>query len=335
MNLKMVIRIALCLPLVLAVNAAAQAAQPSRTREVRGQVSSPAPVAIRTVKVADHLYVLLGAGGNITAQVGDAGILIVNTGSQEASEAVLAALRQITDRPLRLILNTNADPRNTGGNEALYAAGRYVGDRGELNHSQISAHEAVLNRMSASQGQAPAAPEVAWPTDVFYTDTIEHYFNKEPIVMYHAPAALTDGDAFVHFRKSDVIVAGDLFLISSYPRIELEKGGNINGVIDALNRMIDIAVPEENQEGGTMIVSGDGRPTDEYDLVVYRDMVTVFRDRVADMIKKEMTLSQVIAAKPTRDYDGRYATPSWTADQFVTAIYRSLKSTPAQAGEGK
>lgn len=320
-------------PVLFALAAVAQAAQPSRTREASAPVAPPA--VIRTVKLTDSIHVLLGAGGNITAQVGDAGILIVNTGNAGTSEPVLAALRQITDRPLRLILNTNAEPHNTGGNEALYWAGRYVGDRGELNHAQISAHEAVLNRLSAPQGQAPAAPEIAWPTDVFYTATIEHFFNREAIVMYHAPAARTDGDAFVYFRKSDVIVAGDLFLIHSYPVIDLEKGGSIQGLIDALNRMIDIAIPEGNQEGGTMIVSGDGRPTDEYDLVVYRDMVTVFRDRVADMIKNGMTLQQVLAAKPTRDYDGRYATPAWTPDQFVTAIYRSLESTPATARAGE
>lgn len=335
MNLNTAVRVALCLPVLLSAAFVAEAAQPSRQREARNPVTAPAPVVIRTVKLSDTLYVLLGAGGNITAQVGDAGILIVNTGMAGTSEAVIAALRRLTDRPLRLILNTNADARNTGGNAALYAAGRYVGDRGELDHAQISAHEAVLNRMSMPQGGVQAAPEVAWPTDVFYADTIEHYFNKEGIVMYYAPAALTDGDAFVYFRKSDVIVAGDLFRMNTYPVIEVEKGGSVNGVIDALNRMIDIAIPEGNQEGGTMIVSGDGRPSDEYDLVIYRDMVTVFRDRVADMKKRGMTLQQVLAARPTRDYDGRFASPSWTPEQFVTAIFRSLESVPATARTGE
>ncbi len=334
MNRKNAIRLALGIPALLAL-VVTQAAQPSRQRDARGPAVAPPAVVVRTVKLGDQIHVLLGAGGNITAQVGDAGILLVNTGTAGTSEAVLAALRQITDRPLRLILNTNAEPHNTGGNEALYWAGRYVGDRVELNHAQISAHEAVLNRLSAPQGQTPAAPEAAWPTDVFYTATIEHYFNREGVVMYHAPAARTDGDAFVYFRKSDVIVAGDLFLIHAYPVIDLGKGGSIQGVIDALNRMIDIAIPAGNQEGGTMIVSGDGRPTDEYDLVVYRDMVTVFRDRVADMMKQGMTLQQVLAAKPTRDYDGRYASSSWTPEQFVTAIYRSLESTPAAARAGE
>ena len=335
MNTRKTLCSLVCVPALLAMAAMTQAAQPPSTRAARSPVAAPPPAVIRSVKLTDTIHVLLGAGGNITAQVGAAGILLVNAGAAGTSDAVLAALRQITDRPLRLILNTNAEPHHTGGNEALYWAGRYVGDRVELNHAQISAHEAVLNRLSVPQGQAPAAPEAAWPTDVFYTATIEHYFNGESIVMHHAPAARTDGDAFVYFRKSDVIVAGDLFLIHAYPVIDLEQGGSIQGVIDALNRMIEIAIPAGYQEGGTMIVSGDGRPTDEYDLVVYRDMVTVFRDRVADMIRKGMTLQQALAAKPTRDYDGRYASPSWTADQFVTAVYRSLESAPPTARVGE
>jgi glyoxylase-like metal-dependent hydrolase (beta-lactamase superfamily II) len=284
-----------------------------------------APAVVRTVRLRDNIFVLLGAGGNITAQVGDKGVVLVNAGTSGTSEAVLAALAKVTDQPIRMILNTGAEARNTGGNEALYRAGRYLGDRAILNHAQISAHEAVLKRLSSSTAAKPAAPESAWPTDVYFTDSLEFYFNGESFVMLSMPASVADGTSIVYFRKSDVISAGELFLQNTYPVIDIEHGGTINGTIDALNRIIDIAIPDEYQEGGTMIVSGDGRPSDEYELITYRDMVTIFRDRIADLKKKGMTLAQVLAAKPTSDYDGRYGvSPEWTPAQFVEAVFRSL-----------
>lgn len=309
------------------------AAEQRRTRDpARGQAQPAASTEIRTTRVRDDIYVFLGAGGNITAQVGPRGVLLVNTGNAGTSDAVLAALRRVTDRPLRMILNTGAEPHVSGGNEALHHAGRYIADRGEVNWAQISAHEAVLDRLGRERPDSPGA----WPTDVFFTESLEFYFNDQGVVMYHMPAARSAGNSIVYFRRSDVIVAGDLFLQNTYPVIDVEQGGSLEGVIDALNRMVAIAIPGEYQEGGTMIVSGDGRASDEYELVTYRDMVTIFRDRIADMIDRGMTLEQVLAAKPTSDYDGRYGDdPAWTPEQFVTAAYRSLAASPdmTRAGE--
>jgi cyclase len=142
----------------------------------------------------------------------------------------------------------------------------------------------------------------------------------------HQPAAHTDGDSIVFFRKSDVVVAGDVFVTTTFPLINLAQGGSFNGIIDALNRIIDLTVPRDKQEGGTYVIPGHGRITDEADVVDYRDMVTIIRDRFQNAIKKGMTLEQVKAARLVRDYEGRYGatTGFWTTDAFVEAAYRSL-----------
>jgi len=122
-------------------------------------------------------------------------------------------------------------------------------------------------------------------------------------------------------------VAGDIFVTTSYTIIDLQRGGNIQGIIDGLNRILDMSIAEYRTEGGTMIVPGHGRLCDSADVAYYRDMVTIIRDRVDDMIKKGMTLEQIKAARPTRDYDPRYGATSgfWTTDMFVEAVYKSLK----------
>jgi glyoxylase-like metal-dependent hydrolase (beta-lactamase superfamily II) len=140
----------------------------------------------------------------------------------------------------------------------------------------------------------------------------------------HVPAAHTDADTIVFFRRSDVISAGDVFTPDRYPMIDLARGGSIEGLLAGINYIIELAVPDFNEEGGTMIVPGHGRLCDESDVSDYRDMVTIVRDRVADMVKKKMTIEQVKAAKPTRDYDGVYARPGSSGDTFVEAVYRSL-----------
>jgi len=179
--------------------------------------------------------------------------------------------------------------------------------------------------MSTATGKA-ALPSGNWPMDIYRGDQKDLYVNGEAIQLFHQPAAHSDGDSIVFFRKSDVLATGDIFTPGSYPVIHVDRGGSINGVVDALNRILDVTVPAEKQEGGTMVIPGHGRLCDEADVVEYRDMVTIIRDRIRDMIKKGMTLEQVKAAKPTRDFDPVYgsATGPWTTDLFVEAAYRSL-----------
>ena len=190
---------------------------------------------------------------------------------------------------------------------------------------QIIAHDNVLPRVSA-------LPSTAHPTETFVGLEKELYFNGEPVLMYHIPAAHTDGDSLVFFRKSDVVATGDIYRTDSYPVIDLSRGGSVQGVIDGLNRVLDLAVPAHHEEGGTFIVPGHGRISDEFDVLEYRDMVTIVRDRVLAMKQKGMTLAQVKAARPTADYDPRYGSASgaWTTEMFIEAVFRDVSSAAAK-----
>ena len=283
--------------------------------------------------VQGNVYMIAGAGGNITVQIGDMGVLVVDTGLASKTDQVVAAIRKLSNKPLQYIVNTHFHPDHTGGNEAVRKAGVTITGAnvtGNLTDAragaQIVAHENVLDRMSAPTGKQSPTPPDAWPTDTFVTGQKEIFFNDEPVLVMYQPAAHTDGDSLVFFRHSDVISTGDIFVTTSFPFIDVEHGGSIRGELDALNRIIDLAVPKHEEEGGTYIVPGHGRICDEFDVVEYRDMVTIVRDRVEAAIKKGQTLEQVKAAHLTRDYDARYDTKSGigSSDTFVEAIYKSL-----------
>jgi glyoxylase-like metal-dependent hydrolase (beta-lactamase superfamily II) len=287
---------------------------------------------IEVLPVQGNVYMLAGAGGNIAVQVGEDGVLLVDTGLAQFSEKVMAAIRQISDKPIRFIINTHADPDHTGGNERLAKAGRkmggglLVGGTAGADGAMVIAHEQVLNAMSAPTGKTPPTPVAAWPTDAYPRESKEVYANAEGISLFHPPAAHTDGDSIVYFRRSDVVVTGDIFTTTGYPVIDVEHGGSFSGVLAELNRIIDLTIPRDWQEGGTMVIPGHGRIADEADVVEYRDMITIIRDRIQDMIKKGMTLEQVKAARPTRDYDVRYGAP----DMLIEAAYRELSQRRSQ-----
>jgi hypothetical protein len=241
-------------------------------------------------------------------------------------------------RPLRYIINTSAAAENVGGNEKLATSGFFPRVQGfgtavasVGRGASIVAHENVLNRMSTAAGRQPAFPAVAQPTDTYFDEfhKLPEYVNGEAIIVYHAPAATTDGDSIVFFRHSEVISAGNLYSTVSYPVIEVDRGGSIQGVLNGLNRILDLAVPEYRAQGGTWVIPGRGRLSDTADVASYRNMIHIIRDRVQDMIKKGMTLEQVKAARPTMDFDRRYGstTGAWTTDMFVEAVYRSLRKS--------
>ena len=315
--------------------AAVQAAQPAR----RGQAAAPAappPPELVIEHLRGNLYMIGGDGGNVTVQIGEQGVLIVDSGFAQNAQALLAQIRKLSDKKIDYIVNTHYHPDHTGGNAVIAPTGQYVGGVGigVAPRAAIWAHENVLTRVSTTtgSGKEPLVPAQGWPIETYFTASQELFFNGEPIQMIHMPNAHTDGDSVVFFRRSDVIATGDLFNTTMYPYIDAAAGGNINGYIDALNRIIDIAIPDENEEGGTIIVSGHGRIGDEYDLLVYRDAITIIRDRIADLIGKGMTVEQVQAAKPTLDYDGIYGATSgfWTTTQFVAAVYSDLKQAKAE-----
>jgi cyclase len=291
---------------------------------------------VEVLPVQGNVYMLATDGANVTIQVGRNGVLLVDAQSAHLTDKILATIRKLSDQPIRYLINTSVDGDHSGGNEGIARTGALPSDIPLVNTPgataresvQILAHLNVLNRMSVPpKGQAPV-PSAAWPTDTYSGTEKELYFNGEGIQMMHIPAAHTDGDTLVYFRRSDVISAGDLFLTTGYPVIDLERGGSLQGVIAGLNRILDLAIPAHHEEGGTYVIPGHGRLCDEFDVLEYRDMVTIVRDRIQAMIKKDMTLEQVQAARPTLDYDPRYGAASgpWTTAMFVEAAYKSLKN---------
>jgi cyclase len=294
--------------------------------------------ALRTMHVQGNVHVVLGAGSNITVQVGNLGSILVDTGTAQNASQVLAAVRQLTPRPVRYIINTHAHPDHVGGNERIGASGVPLSGRGVAQvgagnsapRAEIIAHEETLNRMSAPAGAQAPFPVSAWPTATYSNPRKEFFYNGEGVQLVHIPSAHTDGDSLVFFRRSDVIAAGDVYSTVSYPIIDVQRGGGISGVLDGLNQLLALVIAGEKTEGGTMIVPGHGRISDEADLVEYRDMVTIIRDRIQEMVKRGLTLQQVKAANPTMEYDGLYGSAQgWSKDQFVEAVYNSLKSSGA------
>jgi glyoxylase-like metal-dependent hydrolase (beta-lactamase superfamily II) len=293
------------------------------------QTTTPGTGGAGTVHVwpvQRNVYALFGPGGNSTVSIGDDGVLLVDTMTAGAAPDVIAAIKTISTKSIRWIINTHSHPDHTGGNAAVAKSGVYIatGNTRGGGGASVLAFENALMRLNGSVASGDAVPEGGWPTDSFFVRQKDMFFNGEPVLIIHLPNAHTDADAIVFFRRSDVIAAGDVFTPDRYPVIDASEGGSINGVIAALNLLLELAVPEFNEEGGTMIVPGHGRVCDESDVSDYRDMVTIVRDRVQDLIAKKMTLAQVKAARPTFDYDGVYASPSYTGDLFVEAVYRSL-----------
>jgi glyoxylase-like metal-dependent hydrolase (beta-lactamase superfamily II) len=288
---------------------------------------------LEVLPVQGNVFVIVGPGGNTTVQVGHEAVVLVDTQTAAVSGEVLRAVEKLSSKPIRHIIVTSDDADHTGGNEALSRAGRYVrlidtfDPRGSRTEASIIAHENVLGRMSAPTGVTPTAPPGAWPTDTYFTDEWALFVNGEALQLLHVPAAHTDGDTMVFFRRSDVVATGDIYTTTGYPKFDAARGGSIDGVIEGLNRILDIAIAGENQEGGTVIVPGHGRLSDETDVANYRDMVTIIRDRIAALIADGMTLEQIQRARPTSDYDGIYAgeTGGSGSAEFVAAVYGDIK----------
>jgi glyoxylase-like metal-dependent hydrolase (beta-lactamase superfamily II) len=288
-----------------------------------------AAAQVETLPVQGNVHLIAGAGSNIAAQIGETGVLLVDTGVAQMSDKVLAAVRKLSNRPLRTIIYTTLADQHTGGAGPLVKAGSQnqagPGLGGRPNEADLIANFHIL-RLMTEIGEAKISTD-RWPPSTFHGKQKDLYSNDEPVVILGLPAATTAGDAMVWFRKSDVIATGDIFDQTSYPFIDVEHGGTINGILDGLNRVLEITVPKHLQEGGTIVVPGHGRISDEHDVLEYRDMVTIIRDRVQNAVSKGMTLQQVRALKPnvTYEYDLRFGNnPAWTPDMFVEAIYRNL-----------
>jgi len=292
---------------------------------------------LEVLPIRPNVYMIAGAGANLTVQFGPDGAVVVDAGQQDKAEAVIAAIKKVTTQPIRYVIDTSDDVDHVGGNERVAKTGRTLFQtNGQLAEGMtnggaaaVLSAESVLRRMSAPTGKSSPFPTAAWPTETYDQKRKYMYLNGEGIEVLHYPAAHTDGDSVVFFRRSDVVAAGDVLDLTRFPVIDLLRGGTIQGEIDALNHLVELAIPSVplvSQEGGTYVVPGHGRLCDQLDVVEYRDMVTIVRDRVEDLVKKGRTLEQIKAAAPTAGYTARYGATSgsWTTSMFVEAVYKSL-----------
>ena len=286
-------------------------------------------IEIQALKVRDNIYMLVGSGGNITVQIGAEGVLVIDTQYAELSDKILAKIRELSDKPLRYIINTHHHGDHVGGNENIKNAGFTLsgGNVGAAlstagEGATIVAHENVLLNLASDENVSTEL----WPTLTYFSDKKDIFFNGEGVRIIHQPNAHTNGDSIIFFRKSDVITTGDAYITSFYPFIDMSSGGTLQGFIDASNAIIDLIIPEYGQDGGTLVIPGHGRLSDIGDVINWREMLTIVRDRIKDMKDRGMSLEEVLAAKPTRDYDPRWAGQGiFSTENFVTAAYMTLE----------
>lgn len=312
-----------------------------QAQSVLAQSRSQDGADIEVIQVRPNVYMIAGAGANITVHIGSEGAILVDTGSAQLADKALAAIEKLTSQRIRYIINTGADADHVGGNEKLSRAGLtlfpYNGGGGfgigdavaNSGAAAILAHDNVNQRMSAPSGQQSPFPTAAWPTETFTGRGKSLYLNNDGIQVMYQPAAHSDADSIVFFRRADVIATGEIFDMTRFPVIDVENGGSIQGEVEALNRLVDLAIPAVPlvwMEGRTMLIPAHGRLCDQADLVEYRDMVTIMRDRIQDLVKQHMTLDQIKKTNPTQGYRKRWGsdTGAWTTDKFIEAVYKSL-----------
>ena len=270
-------------------------------------------VEIRTVPVAGGVHMLMGAGGNMALSSGPDGAFLVDDQFAPLTEKIRAAIAAVSAGELRFVVNTHWHLDHTGGNENLGKAG-----------AVIVAHDRVRQRMSAGQFMRafdaqiePAAPG-ALPVITFGAD-ITFHLNGHDVHVFHVPPAHTDGGSIVHFRGANAIHMGDTFFAGRYPFVDLESGGSVEGVIATADRVLALA------DDATRIIPGHGELTNSAGLRRYRDMIATIRDRVRAAIAAGKNVDEVVAAKPTQEFDAEWGGGSTSGEGFTRTVYASLQ----------
>jgi cyclase len=280
--------------------------------------AAPAPpdfskVEIKTTKLGSNFYTLEGQGGTIGVLAGPDGILMVDDEFAPLSEKIVAAIRQISNAPIRFLINTHVHGDHTGGNENFGKMGVTIFAREELRGR-------LMHPAPAANGTAvPPAPAVALPV-VTYSSPITFHLDGEDVEAIPILRAHTDGDTLVHFRNADVLMTGDYFRSVGFPNIDRGNGGSLNGLLEAMNITIGMTGPN------TKVVPGHGAVTDKAGLTAHRDMIIAIRDRVAKLVQQGKTADEVLAAHPTADYDARVPQAAETSNRFVGQLYAELKA---------
>lgn len=269
-------------------------------------------VVIEAKPIRDGLYLVTGRGGNIVASTGADGTFLVDDQYAPLTERIQAALDEITDQPVRFVINTHWHGDHVGGNENFAEAG-----------AVIVAHENVRRRMSSDHFMAafnrtvPASPAKALPV-VTFTQGVSLHLNGDDVRIIHVANAHTDGDALVHFEKAGVLHMGDVYFNGLYPFIDLDSGGGIHGMIAAVQRALELT------DDDTVVVPGHGPLSNRTELQAYGDMLAAFRDRIAALKAEGRSLEQVVELQPTREFDERLGGSFISAERLIGFIYESL-----------
>jgi glyoxylase-like metal-dependent hydrolase (beta-lactamase superfamily II) len=271
-----------------------------------------ADVRIDAIRVADSIYMLTGQGGNMGLLVGDDGAFLIDDQFAPLTPRILAAVAALTDEPVRFVVNTHWHFDHTGGNENLGKAGAII-----VAHENVRARMSTEQFMKAFDRRVPPAPEVALPI-VTFTDAVTFHWNGEAVRVEHVEPAHTDGDAFVHFPKANVVHAGDIYFNGLYPFIDAGSGGSIGGTIRAVDRVL------ARCNDRTKIIPGHGPLSGVAELRAYRAMLVDVRDRMQEMIDAGRTLPEIVAAKPTAAWDAAWGKGFLAPDAWVRIVYAGM-----------